>query len=207
LACSPRSSRPTLPTNTERAPSRAAAEAWFAPFPPPPRWNVPSRTVSPGPGSRGTRTTRSAFTDPTTTTTGRSPLALASGLGIRRSVRRAFRRRKEGPEDGGFGGGPGPVCAHVDSWQGRSGNTVPPAPLVAGEPGLARPGGIDLRGDRGIRRHRPRVRLGRRDAAHSPASSPLRRLIRRRRTTASPTGIPAPPRRRRGAPPYSARRG
>ena len=64
----PNSSSPIAPTKTTRAPSRAAATAWLAPFPPGWRAKLPPVTVSPGTGIRAVRTTRSTFIDPTTTT-------------------------------------------------------------------------------------------------------------------------------------------
>ena len=80
-ASSPRSSAPTAPTIATRAPARAAATAWFAPLPPPWRANVPPATVSPARGSRATDTTRSALTEPTTTTAG-SAMAYRGGGGV-----------------------------------------------------------------------------------------------------------------------------
>jgi hypothetical protein len=67
-ASSPSSSAPTAPTIETSALARAAATAWLAPLPPPWRAKVPPATVSPARGSRPTETTRSTFTDPTTTT-------------------------------------------------------------------------------------------------------------------------------------------
>src|SRR5262249_22159684 len=64
--CSAKSSRPTRPTKRTCAPSRAAATAWLAPFPPGTRSNVASVSVSPGRGSRSQRATWSTFADPTT---------------------------------------------------------------------------------------------------------------------------------------------
>ncbi len=62
----PWSSSPTRASSAVRAPSRAAATAWFAPLPP--GWTARSEpsTVSPAPGRRSTPITRSALADPTT---------------------------------------------------------------------------------------------------------------------------------------------
>src|SRR6478752_4916305 len=67
-AARPKSSPPTAPTKTVVAPRRAAATAWFPPFPPWWRANRPPMTVSPGPGSHSVVTTRSTLTEPTTMT-------------------------------------------------------------------------------------------------------------------------------------------
>src|SRR5690606_30448909 len=76
---------PTAPTITTWARSRAAATAWFAPFPPgsicPP---VPWR-VSPGAGCRCTCARRSTFTEPTTT------IVPSAGGGIEASIGRSLR--------------------------------------------------------------------------------------------------------------------
>ncbi len=61
---------PTAPTMRTSAPSRAAATAWFAPFPPGPRENDAPVTVSPARGSRSLRTTRSRLIEPTTVSLG-----------------------------------------------------------------------------------------------------------------------------------------
>ena len=61
-------SSPTRPTIATAAPARAAATAWLAPLPPKPRDRRPARTVSPGPGSRSSRSTTSRLADPTTRT-------------------------------------------------------------------------------------------------------------------------------------------
>ena len=66
-ARSPKSSRPTHPTNWTSPPARLAATAWFAPLPPATTSNRPPSTVSPGRGKRGTRTTMSVLLLPTTT--------------------------------------------------------------------------------------------------------------------------------------------
>lgn len=62
----PCASSPTRASRAVRAPSRAAATAWFAPLPP--GWTARSEpsTVSPAPGRRSTPITRSALADPTT---------------------------------------------------------------------------------------------------------------------------------------------
>ena len=62
----PKSSFPTLPTMVTSPPMRAAATAWFAPLPPGNVSKSPPRTVSPGFGEWGTRTTRSILILPTT---------------------------------------------------------------------------------------------------------------------------------------------
>ena len=54
-AASPNASRPTAVSSDTFAPSRAAATAWFEPFPPCPDENVPADTVSPASGARWTR--------------------------------------------------------------------------------------------------------------------------------------------------------
>src|SRR5262245_9077985 len=61
---------PTEPTIRTRAPSRAAATAWFAPLPPGMRSSVAPLSVSPGRGSRSTFATRSRLIDPTTVSSG-----------------------------------------------------------------------------------------------------------------------------------------
>jgi hypothetical protein len=60
-------------------PSLAAATAWLAPLPPGLGNRSPPDTVSPGPGSAETRTTRSRFRLPTTATAG----AVAEPAGCR----------------------------------------------------------------------------------------------------------------------------
>ena len=67
---SPNSSRPTLATSVTRAPSRAAATAWFAPLPPAALKKEVPRTVWPAAGRAGALTTRSVFELPTTTMRG-----------------------------------------------------------------------------------------------------------------------------------------
>ena len=64
----PCSSSPTQPTKRTSAPSRAAATAWFAPFPPGTRSKSASVSVSPGRGSRSVNATRSRLALPTTVT-------------------------------------------------------------------------------------------------------------------------------------------
>src|SRR6188474_1541201 len=59
-------SSPTAPTIRTWAPSRDAATAWFAPFPPGKRSKLASVTVSPGCGNRSHRATRSRLMLPTT---------------------------------------------------------------------------------------------------------------------------------------------
>src|SRR2546430_16377904 len=54
--------------NATRAPSRAEATAWFAPFPPKAWRNICPSTVSPGSGSFGPLTKKSVLAPPTTTT-------------------------------------------------------------------------------------------------------------------------------------------
>jgi hypothetical protein len=66
----PKASSPAQPTIAVRAPRRAAATAWLAPFPPGTVENPLPATVSPGKGSRATRATRSMLRLPTTTTSG-----------------------------------------------------------------------------------------------------------------------------------------
>src|SRR5207248_2935847 len=69
-ASSASGSLPTAPTSRTRAPSRAAATAWFAPLPPGKRSKALPARVSPGRGSRATRATRSRLIDPTTVRAG-----------------------------------------------------------------------------------------------------------------------------------------
>src|SRR5213592_4348645 len=59
---------PTQPTIRTFAPSRAAATAWLAPFPPGTRSSVAPLSVSPGRGRRSTLVTKSRLIDPTTVT-------------------------------------------------------------------------------------------------------------------------------------------
>ena len=63
----PKGSLPTRPTISTRPPSSAAAQAWFAPFPPATILKSLPVTVSPDFGNRSTRCTRSAFRLPATT--------------------------------------------------------------------------------------------------------------------------------------------
>ena len=94
-ASSPRSSAPTAPTIATRAPARAAATAWLAPFPPPWRAKVPPVTVSPARGRRATETTRSALTDPTTTTDGSTwPPRVRARAAVRARAPRPRTRRR-----------------------------------------------------------------------------------------------------------------
>src|SRR5262249_30767678 len=79
-ASSAKSSSPTAPTSRTRAPIRAAATAWFAPFPPGKRRSSAPLTVSPSRGSRSTRATRSRLIDPTTvSSTGTAASVLRDG--------------------------------------------------------------------------------------------------------------------------------
>ena len=66
IARLPKSSSPTAPTKRTSAPSRAAATAWFAPFPPGTWSSLAPVSVSPGLGRRGTVATRSRLIEPTT---------------------------------------------------------------------------------------------------------------------------------------------
>src|ERR1700730_17643129 len=59
-------SLPMAPTSRTFGPRRAAAPAWFAPFPPGTRSRVAPLRVSPGRGRRSTLVTRSRLIDPTT---------------------------------------------------------------------------------------------------------------------------------------------
>ena len=65
---SPNASAPTQPIIATRAPSRAAATAWFNPLPPGSVWNAEPMTVSPARGRDGASATRSMFRLPATTT-------------------------------------------------------------------------------------------------------------------------------------------
>ena len=76
-ASSASASSPTAPTIRTRAPSRAAATAWFAPLPPAKRSNARPATVSPARGSRATRATRSRLIEPTTVSSGATARAYA----------------------------------------------------------------------------------------------------------------------------------
>ena len=67
----PKSSSPTQPAIRACAPSRAAATAWLAPFPPGVKVAAEPSTVAPGDGSRGTVTEISMFRLPSTVTCGR----------------------------------------------------------------------------------------------------------------------------------------
>src|SRR4029450_6210439 len=69
-ASSANESSPTAPQKRTCAPRRAAATAWFAPFPPGTRSSVASVTVSPGRGRRPTRAPRSRSAEPTTVSSG-----------------------------------------------------------------------------------------------------------------------------------------
>ena len=186
---------------------RAAAEAWLAPFPPPPRWIRPvqhrlaGRGQSRQPDHRGRRSR-----SPLTTTTGRSGPARCLGSAIRRSLRSAFRRREERPEDGGFGGRASALWGHVDPWQRCAGNAVPSPPVVAGEPGLARCGLVDLRDRRGVRPDRPRARLTPARSVVPPAHRNDLPASPRRRTSRSSARTPARPCRSRRGPTCSERR-
>src|SRR4051812_7322146 len=71
---SPSASRPTRATRVTAPPARAAATAWFAPFPPAARVNAPPSIVSPGPGKRGALMMRSVF---------ELPITRIWGLGVR----------------------------------------------------------------------------------------------------------------------------
>ena len=66
-ADAPNMSRPMRPMNATRPPARAAATAWFAPFPPGAMAKAPPRTVSPGRGMRSALTIMSVLELPTTT--------------------------------------------------------------------------------------------------------------------------------------------
>ncbi len=80
----PCSSSPTAARSLVRAPERAAATAWFNPFPPACTSEPRALTVSPGTGMASTRSTRSTFAAPSTTT---DPV-LIDAPGVRSPVRR-----------------------------------------------------------------------------------------------------------------------
>ena len=125
-ASSPSRSSPTAPTIRTEAPMRAAATAWFAPFPPGKRSNCRAATVSPGRGSRSIRATKSTLIEPTTVS------STATG---RRSMQRARRCRSAPGRAGSHAGRTGPPRASRD--RARPGTQPPPKALRAR--GRARP--------------------------------------------------------------------
>src|SRR5262249_47467887 len=96
-ASAAKASLPIAPTIRTSAPSRAAATAWFAPFPPGPREHVAPVTVSPARGSRAARTTRSRLIEPTTVSLGADTHA---SLDSRRGSRALGRGRRTPPHEG-----------------------------------------------------------------------------------------------------------
>ena len=74
----PIASAPTAPTKLTAPPRRAAAIAWFAPFPPGPVVERMPETVSPRSGARSTNATRSALQLPTTVIRG-APIGRSYG--------------------------------------------------------------------------------------------------------------------------------
>ncbi len=76
----PKTSLPTRPTMLAVAPMRAAATAWFAPFPPGAVKKLCPRSGSPQSGKRGARTTRSILMLPKTTTPIPAPQRLRNRL-------------------------------------------------------------------------------------------------------------------------------
>ena len=84
----PDASSPTQATRRTSAPSRRAATAWLAPLPPRATSSVPSLTVSPGRGSRGSATVKSTLAEPTTRTRGTGGPGTWPGSAGRRRCRR-----------------------------------------------------------------------------------------------------------------------
>ena len=98
-ASSASGSAPTAPIMRTRAPSFAAATAWFAPLPPGKRSKLEPGTVSPARGSRSTRATRSRLIDPTTvsSTRDRARVRRRSRAGRRARGRAGSRAGRTGP--------------------------------------------------------------------------------------------------------------
>src|SRR5262249_43470342 len=92
---SPIGSSPSRVRSRTSAPSRRAATAWLAPFPPADRPICPPETVSPGRGSRGTATVKSRLLLPITTTRGIGGASPWIGRTVRRSGRRADQASRE----------------------------------------------------------------------------------------------------------------